>query len=152
MAALGNSQIVGTTAGLPIPGTSTCLRRLRTVHCLSMGQAARVRVALQALTFVRCILGPQVFEYCETDLELVIKDRSLIFSAADVKAYLRMVLQGLAFCHDNWVLHRDIKPNNFLIAPSGVHLAALHNHTLSCRRLTCKAVTGAACSLLPRHR
>ena len=62
---------------------------------------------------------PQVFEYCETDLELVIKDRSLIFSAADVKAYLQMVLQGLAFCHDNWVLHRDIKPNNFLIAPSG---------------------------------
>lgn len=61
----------------------------------------------------------QVFEYCETDLELVIKDRSLIFSAADVKAYLQMVLQGLAFCHDNWVLHRDIKPNNFLIAPSG---------------------------------
>ena len=34
---------------------------------------------------------PQVFEYCETDLELVIKDSSLIFSAADVKSYMQVV-------------------------------------------------------------
>ena len=33
---------------------------------------------------------PQVFEYCETDLELVIKDRSLIFAPADVKAYMQV--------------------------------------------------------------
>jgi hypothetical protein len=32
----------------------------------------------------------QVFEYCETDLELVIKDSSLIFSAADVKSYMQV--------------------------------------------------------------
>lgn len=61
----------------------------------------------------------QVFEYCETDLELVIKDSSLIFAAADVKAYMQMILQGLAFCHERWVLHRDVKPNNFLVAPTG---------------------------------
>lgn len=60
-----------------------------------------------------------VFEYCETDLELVIKDRSLMFSAADVKSYMQMILQGLAFCHDHWVLHRDVKPNNFLVSPTG---------------------------------
>jgi hypothetical protein len=34
--------------------------------------------------------GLQVFEYCETDLELVIKDSSLIFSAADVKSYMQV--------------------------------------------------------------
>lgn len=61
----------------------------------------------------------QVFEYCETDLELVIKDRSLIFSAADVKSFMDMILRGLAFCHDHWVLHRDVKPNNFLVSPTG---------------------------------
>lgn len=61
----------------------------------------------------------QVFEYCETDLELVIKDSSLIFAAADVKAYMQMILRSLAFCHERWVLHRDVKPNNFLVAPTG---------------------------------
>ena len=61
----------------------------------------------------------QVFEYMESDLEAVIKDRSLVLSAADVKAYLRMVLQALAHCHARWVVHRDVKPNNFLVAASG---------------------------------
>ncbi len=75
-------------------------------------------------------LEPQVFEYCETDLELVIKDSSLIFAAADVKAYMRMVLQALDFCHKRWVLHRDVKPNNFLVSPDGARFAIILS--LSC--------------------
>ncbi len=63
----------------------------------------------------------QVFEYMQTDLEVVIKDRSLTFSEGDVKAYMQMVLQGINFCHKRWVLHRDIKPNNFLISQQGMH-------------------------------
>lgn len=60
-----------------------------------------------------------VYEYMESDLEKVIRDRSLVLTGADVKAYLRMVLEGLAHCHARWVVHRDIKPDNFLIAPDG---------------------------------
>ncbi|KAL3158807.1 hypothetical protein ABBQ32_011533 [Trebouxia sp. C0010 RCD-2024] len=60
-----------------------------------------------------------VFEFMQTDLEIIIKDKSLTLSAADVKSYIQMVLQGLDFCHKRWVLHRDIKPNNFLISAQG---------------------------------
>ncbi|KAK4256571.1 hypothetical protein QN277_006277 [Acacia crassicarpa] len=60
-----------------------------------------------------------VFEFMETDLEAVIRDRNIFLSPADIKSYLQMTLQGLAYCHKKWVLHRDMKPNNLLIGPNG---------------------------------
>ena len=60
-----------------------------------------------------------VFEAMETDLDAVLSDRALVLGMADVKSYLRMLLQGVAFCHRNYVVHRDIKPNNLLLAPDG---------------------------------
>lgn len=60
-----------------------------------------------------------VFEFMETDLEAVIRDRNIVLSPTDIKSYLQMTLKGLAFCHKKWVLHRDMKPNNLLIGPGG---------------------------------
>ncbi|KAL8124076.1 cyclin-dependent kinase D-3-like [Apium graveolens] len=60
-----------------------------------------------------------VFEFMETDLEAVIRDRNIVLSPADIKSFLQMTLKGLAFCHKKWVLHRDMKPNNLLIGPKG---------------------------------
>ncbi|KAF5179903.1 Cyclin-dependent kinase d-1 [Thalictrum thalictroides] len=60
-----------------------------------------------------------VFEFMESDLEAVIRDRNIVLSPADVKSYLQMTLKGLAYCHKKWVLHRDMKPNNLLIGVDG---------------------------------
>lgn len=85
-----------------------------------------------------------VFEFMETDLEAVIRDRNIFLSPADTKSYLQMTLKGLSFCHKKWVLHRyiilsviycflaiiylkcsllvlyrDMKPNNLLIGSDG---------------------------------
>ncbi|XP_021888334.1 cyclin-dependent kinase D-2 isoform X1 [Carica papaya] len=60
-----------------------------------------------------------VFEYMQTDLEAVIRDRNIFLSPADIKSYMLMTLRGLAFCHKKWVLHRDMKPNNLLIGDKG---------------------------------
>ncbi|KAL5202371.1 hypothetical protein ABZP36_013323 [Zizania latifolia] len=60
-----------------------------------------------------------VFEFMETDLEAVIRDRNIVLSSADTKSYIQMTLKGLAFCHKKWVLHRDMKPNNLLIGADG---------------------------------
>ncbi|AQK85690.1 cyclin-dependent kinase D-1 isoform X1 [Zea mays] len=60
-----------------------------------------------------------VFEFMETDLEALIKDKNIILSPADTKSYLQMLLKGLSFCHKKWVIHRDMKPNNLLIGADG---------------------------------
>lgn len=47
-----------------------------------------------------------VFEFMQTDLEAVIRDRNIVLSLADIKSYMQMTLKGLAYCHKKWVVHR----------------------------------------------
>jgi negative regulator of PHO system len=36
-----------------------------------------------------------------------------------IKSFMQQLLQGIAFCHENRVLHRDLKPQNLLINSKG---------------------------------
>lgn len=60
-----------------------------------------------------------VLEYCEFDLEQVIKCKSIVLLPSDIKAWMFMLLSGLLECHNNFMIHRDIKPNNCLIKADG---------------------------------
>lgn len=60
-----------------------------------------------------------VFEHCVGDLEGVIRRTDLVLRPADVKAYMQMLLSAVGFLHVHAVLHRDLKPGNILVAPSG---------------------------------
>lgn len=53
------------------------------------------------------------------DLETLIKSADVPYGLPDIKAWMGMLLRGIHFCHANFVLHRDIKPNNLLIAGDG---------------------------------
>ncbi|XP_003745813.2 cyclin-dependent kinase 7 [Galendromus occidentalis] len=61
-----------------------------------------------------------VFDYMITDLETLIKDTRVILYPAHVKCYTLQCLKGLEYLHLNWVLHRDLKPNNLLIDENGI--------------------------------
>ncbi|RZF39872.1 hypothetical protein LSTR_LSTR008477 [Laodelphax striatellus] len=61
-----------------------------------------------------------VFDYMHTDLEVIIKDQSIVLTPANVKAYMLMTLHGLEYLHNQWILHRDLKPNNLLVNSAGV--------------------------------
>ncbi|KAH9910012.1 protein kinase-like domain-containing protein [Xylariomycetidae sp. FL2044] len=62
-----------------------------------------------------------VLEYLPLgDLEMLIRDTERVrYGAADIKAWMGMLTRAIWFCHENFVLHRDIKPNNLLIAADG---------------------------------
>jgi cyclin-dependent kinase 7 len=62
-----------------------------------------------------------VLEYLPMgDLEAIIKAKdSLRYSAADIKAWMLMVNRAVWWCHENHILHRDIKPNNIFVAADG---------------------------------
>jgi serine/threonine protein kinase len=60
-----------------------------------------------------------VLEFLDSDLEALIKAKGVVLAPADVKAYMLMLLRALQDCHQHWVLHRDIKPNNMLISRDG---------------------------------
>lgn len=53
-------------------------------------------------------------------MEVVIKDTSIILTPANIKSYMIQTLKGLEYLHRNWILHRDLKPNNLLITVEGV--------------------------------
>ncbi|GAA6040318.1 hypothetical protein JCM8097_009418 [Rhodosporidiobolus ruineniae] len=86
-----------------------------------------------------------VLEFLTTDLEAVIRDKALVFQQADIKSWMLMTMKGLDFCHRNWVLHRDMKPNNLLIAADGTLKVAdfglAREYADEGAKMTCQVVT-----------
>jgi len=61
-----------------------------------------------------------VFDFMDTDLEMIIKDTKIVLTPGNIKAYTIMTLQGLEYLHAQFILHRDLKPNNLLINSDGI--------------------------------
>ncbi|TFK40894.1 kinase-like domain-containing protein [Crucibulum laeve] len=62
-----------------------------------------------------------IFEYCEQDLKKYMDQRGDrgALDPPTVKSFMYQLLKGTAFCHENQVLHRDLKPQNLLINRKG---------------------------------
>lgn len=62
-----------------------------------------------------------VFEYMDKDLKKYMDargDRGQL-DTPTIKRFMQDLLRGTAFCHENRVLHRDLKPQNLLINTRG---------------------------------
>lgn len=62
-----------------------------------------------------------IFEYCDQDLKKYMDqhgDKGAL-DPATVRSFMYQLLKGTSFCHENRVLHRDLKPQNLLINRKG---------------------------------
>jgi cell division cycle 2-like protein len=72
------------------------------------------------------VVGPSldsvfmVMEYADHDLKAVMEERmTQPFSIAEVKTLMQQLLSGMAYLHENWVIHRDLKTSNILYTNRG---------------------------------
>ncbi|KAI0535203.1 Pkinase-domain-containing protein [Xylaria digitata] len=60
-----------------------------------------------------------VLEFVEHDLKSILEDMPEPFLASEVKTLLLQLASGVAYLHDNWILHRDLKTSNLLLNNRG---------------------------------
>ncbi|KAJ1919426.1 hypothetical protein H4219_002018 [Mycoemilia scoparia] len=63
-----------------------------------------------------------VMEYVEHDLKVLMqemKSSSSSFLQSEIKTIMLQLLSAVAFLHDNWIIHRDLKTSNLLMNNQG---------------------------------
>lgn len=60
-----------------------------------------------------------MLEFVEHDLKSILEDMPEPFLSSEVKRLLLQLTSGIAYLHDNWILHRDLKTSNLLLNNRG---------------------------------
>jgi len=127
------AEVLSPIPGLQVQPKHVAIKKMRS----KKGDKGVSREAIREIKFMRELSHPNVMgileiytyhrsihmvlEYMKTDLDHVIHKGSVaVLGEGQVKAWLRMILCGVKYLHDSWILHRDLKPGNCLIGMDNV--------------------------------
>eukprot|EP00026_Physarum_polycephalum_P013029 Phypoly_transcript_13389.p1 GENE.Phypoly_transcript_13389~~Phypoly_transcript_13389.p1 ORF type:complete len:343 (+),score=67.99 Phypoly_transcript_13389:2-1030(+) len=60
-----------------------------------------------------------VMEFVEHDIKDLMSRMDRKFTLSEIKTLMHQLLSAIAFLHENWVIHRDLKTSNLLYSNSG---------------------------------
>lgn len=58
-------------------------------------------------------------DFIEHDLKTLLANMPTPFLASEIKTLILQLLSAMALCHDNWIVHRDLKTSNLLMNNRG---------------------------------
>ncbi|KAM3728187.1 Cyclin-dependent kinase [Dirofilaria immitis] len=98
-----------------VPGT--CLREVSILKELTHPNIVKIHSVIPSNGCKKIYL---IFEHIDYDLKMLIeKLRPKPLPMPYIKSFLWQLLRALTLCHTNRVLHRDLKPQNILVAING---------------------------------
>lgn len=98
--------------GFPI----TSLREIQTLMVANHENIVRVREIVVGDTLTQVFI---VMDFIEHDLKSLLANMPTPFLASEIKTLLLQLLSAIALCHDNWIVHRDLKTSNLLMNNRG---------------------------------
>ncbi|KAK4054249.1 hypothetical protein OIV83_001275 [Microbotryomycetes sp. JL201] len=98
--------------GFPI----TSLREIQTLMVCNHENIVRVREIVVGDTLTQVFI---VMDFVEHDLKTLLSTMPTPFLASEIKTLMMQLLSAMALCHDNWIVHRDLKTSNLLMNNRG---------------------------------
>ena len=59
-------------------------------------------------------------EFLPVSVATLIKSDKVVLKNEDIKCIMKMLLEGVNYLHENYILHRDLKPDNLLLSENGI--------------------------------
>eukprot|EP00492_Amphilonche_elongata_P000096 TRINITY_DN1042_c0_g1_i1.p1 TRINITY_DN1042_c0_g1~~TRINITY_DN1042_c0_g1_i1.p1 ORF type:complete len:330 (+),score=81.54 TRINITY_DN1042_c0_g1_i1:77-991(+) len=100
--------------GFPISSLReiSCLLQLRHPNIVSVKEAV---VSRHSRSHVYMAM-----EYCEHDFRALMLTREFPWSKSEIKCLVRQLLSGVAFMHEHYIFHRDLKTANLLLTDDNI--------------------------------
>ncbi|GAA98707.1 uncharacterized protein L969DRAFT_91371 [Mixia osmundae IAM 14324] len=99
--------------GFPV----TSLREIKTLlACSAHENIVRVREIVVGDTLTQVFI---VMDFIEHDLKTLLSTMKTPFLASEIKTLMLQLLSACQMCHDNWIVHRDLKTSNLLMNNRG---------------------------------